>query len=266
MPRRSEPRFFLETAPDDGPPRLVPGEAQHALRVLRMRPGDACTGLDGRGAAWPLRVLAAGKRELGLEVTGDPVREPAPGTPGAPLPWVEVAVSWPRRTRAEEMVSRLVPLGAAALTPLVTRHAGPQEAPDLDGVGSAGSGAGERWRKRVREACKQSGRLWLPELHAPTTPLQLLLARPGAAVALLDPDRGMSLDTWTRSLGPHQEGLGTRTHPILLAIGPEGGFHAEELDAFHTRGATSVRLAPHVLRIEVAAEAAMAVVAAALMR
>ena len=128
----------------------------------------------------------------------------------------------------------------------------------------------------LRESCKQCRRSWLPELGEPVTPLELVLARPGAPVALLDPQRGMGLDTWARSLelGPGVPGVtrdggdgpGTRTRPVLLAVGPEGGFDPAEREAFHRKGATSVRVAPHVLRIETAAEAAMAVVGAVWLR
>ncbi|MEM7306038.1 MAG: 16S rRNA (uracil(1498)-N(3))-methyltransferase [Planctomycetota bacterium] len=270
----SPPRFFLQGHPEPGPPRLAEGEAVHATRVLRLRPGDPCVGLDGRGHAWPMRVAAVGRRDLGLELTGAPEHEPEPGTPGAPLPWIEVAVAWPRRPRAEEMLRRLTQLGVARITPLVARRSGPQSGPRSDAGDGKRGGEGSstppepgeaRWLKLLQDACKQSRRAWLPDLGEARSPLELLLARPGAAVALLDPERGMSLDTWARSLAP-DAGCGTREHPIVLAVGPEGGFDAEERDAFHRKGATSVRLAPHVLRIETAAEAAMAVAATVWMR
>jgi 16S rRNA (uracil1498-N3)-methyltransferase len=49
---------------------------------------------------------------------------------------------------------------------------------------------------------------------------------------------------------------------ITLAIGPEGGFSAEERRALAQAGFTPVRLAAYVLRTELAAAAALAVVAA----
>jgi len=251
------PRFFLAEPPGARPPRLEEAETLHALRVLRLAPGDACIGLDGRGRAWPLRVVAATRRELGLEVTGPAEFEPEPGGLGAPLPFIEVAVAFPRRARAEEMLRRLTQLGAARITPLRARQSGPQAAPDQ---GDA------RWLRLLREVCKQCRRSWLPELAPSLSPLELALARPGEGLALLDPQGGMSLDTWARSLRPAAEGLGTRLRPITLAIGPEGGFDEDERAALFSRGTTAVRVSPHVLRIETAAEAALAIAAAAWMR
>ena len=251
------PRFFLAEPPGKHPPRLLEGEALHALRVLRIRPGDPCIGIDGRGNSWPLRVVAAGRRDLGFEVTGPPEVEPEAGEPGAPLPFIDVAVAFPRRPRAEEMCRRLTQLGAARITPLLARQTGPQGGPEQ---GEA------RWARLFQDACKQSRRAWLPELAEACSPLALSLARPGEGLALLEPGHGMSLDTWARSLVPSPEGLGTRRRPITLAIGPEGGFAEDERTALLGRGATAVRVSPHVLRIETAAEAALAIAAGTWMR
>ena len=64
---------------------------------------------------------------------------------------------------------------------------------------------------------------------------------------------------------PSPAGLGSEARPVVLVVGPEGGFTAEERDAFLREGATAARVAPHVLRIETAAEAALAVAGAVLM-
>ena len=211
----SPPRFFLDGPPEPGPPRLVEGEARHALRVLRLAAGEDCLGLDGLGSTWPMRVTAVGRRDLGLEVTGPPRREPEAGQPGAALPWIEVAVAWPRRPRAEEMVRRLTQLGASRIVPLQARQGGPQSAPAEEDA---------RWQRLLRDACKQCRRSWLPELGAARSPLEQVLASPPGSVALLDPEHGMALDTWARSLpAPGTEGVGTRKQPLVLAVGPEGG-------------------------------------------
>ena len=80
--------------------------------------GDALIGLDGVGGAWPLVVSRAEPRAFEVELDGQPEREPAPGEEGAPLPWIEVCVPFPRGERAEAMVDRLVQLGTAAIRPL----------------------------------------------------------------------------------------------------------------------------------------------------
>lgn len=259
------PAFFLDGSAGDEP-RLLAEDAEHALRVRRLAAGDALTGLDGCGGRHPLRVRAAGKRSLSLERAGEPEREAEPGAEGSSLPWFELAVSWPRRKRVEPMVDRLVQLGAAAIRPLAARWRGPEEVPE---------DASPRLLRVAREACKQSGRAWLPVFEPVRTPEEL--AREHAAraaadrsgeerrpspLAVLDPLAGLPLDTWLRSLSPAHGGLGTRAHPIVLVIGPEGGLDEAERRALLDAGASPVRIGPHVLRVETAAEAAMAVAAA----
>lgn len=264
--RSPRPKFFLAEPPRGGLVRLAQGEEEHARRVLRLEAGSEAIGLDGRGGVHPLVVAAVrlgGRRGRGTQgslefrVVGASGSVPAPGETGSALPWIEVAVAWPRRSRAEEMIGRLVQLGAAALTPMEAEHRGPEEIPRE---------APERWWKIARDACKQCERAWLPVFRPRVAALDLPSARPGALLALLEPDRGMSLDTWLRSLlADAARGAFTAARPIVLAIGPEGGFSARESAAFHEAGATSVKLAPHVLRVETAAEAAAAVAALVLM-
>lgn len=238
-------------------PRLDPEDERHALRVLRLAPGDLLIGLDGRGRRAPLRVASATRSELALEPAGPVETAPRAGEEGADLPWIEVAVAWPRRARADDMLGRLVQLGAAAIRPLHARQRGPEEPPER---------ASARMVRVGRETCKQCGRAWLPEFERGCSPEELVVARPGAGVALLDPAADLSLDTWLRSLRPGPHGVGTRSRPIVLAVGPEGGFTAEERSAPLEHGASPVWVGPHVLRVETAAEAAMAVAAAVLGR
>ena len=240
----------MERTPDEGAPELGPEETEHARRVLRLTAGDACLGLDGRGAAWPLRVVAVDSGRIGLEVAGEAQRSAAPGETGCALPWVELAISWPRKQRAEAMLARLVQLGVAAIRPLALRQRGPEPVPKEPP---------ERWWRVAREACKQSGRHWLPELHGATSLETLIGEREGASSAYLDPRGALPFDLWLRSLRPAPLGPGTRARPITVYVGPEGGFTAKERDLLRSGHAQPVWLGPHVLRIETAAEAAMAI-------
>ncbi len=251
--RRDErlPRFFLATDSEDGPPRFAPGEFEHATKVLRLKPGDPFLGLDGQGSLWRLELGETGRHAAKLHRLGPPLREPAPGEEGAPLPWVELAVAWPKRPRADPMLRTLVQLGVAAIVPLDCSWSGAQKLP---------ARGDERLVRILQDACKQSERTWLPEIGPGRTVAELLEERGEAAIALLDPRHGMGFDTWLRSIRTGLECLGTAERPITLCIGPEGGFSPEETELFLLAGAQPVLLGPHVLRIETAAVAAMAVV------
>jgi len=252
------PRFVLASDPSCDPPRLVDEDLQHALRVLRLGAGDRLIGLDGRGAAWPLVVLTATKRALELAVAGEPERTAAPGSPEGASgpststellspPAVEVALSLPRGGRAEDSVGRLAQLGAARITPLVTQRSPPH-------AREAGEARRERLSRAGREAAKQCGRSWFPEVREPLDLAHWVAERSagdGAPIAWLDPYADTTLLAWRAP---------RTARAFALAIGPEGGFTPDEEALLAAHGALRVRIGGHVLRLETAAEAALAVV------
>jgi 16S rRNA (uracil1498-N3)-methyltransferase len=238
------PRFFLEDA-EASVPRLVPEDERHAAAVLRLAAGDRLLGLDGTGGVHPLRVRAAARGRLELERDGPVERAPAPGAAGSPLPWIEVAAPLPKGDRAAAMLDRLTQLGVAAYRPLAcARNQGfPRESAEhrLDGL-----------RRACREACKQSGRAWLPRIHGTARPEALRELLAGARSVLLSPGASATLLEWT---------AGVAAGPLAVLAGPEGGFDERELALLAF--AEPAVLGPHVLRIETAVEAAAATVAQA---
>lgn len=245
-------RFLLEPASSAGKLELTAADGEHARRVLRLTVGDALVGLDRRGGAWPLRVRAEHRGGLEVESTGDPVFEPEPGAPGAPLPWFELWLSLPRPPRAEPLVERLCQLGAAALVPLLLERTPPRSRNDRP----------ERLGRIADEALKQSGRLWPLELGAPSSLAAAIEAREPGALIVLDPRAEEALWSVLETLplnGPDH--TFKRNRPLALVAGPEGGFTENELEQLTSHNSHRARLAPHILRIETAAEAAAAIVA-----
>jgi 16S rRNA (uracil1498-N3)-methyltransferase len=102
------------------------------------------------------------------------------------------------------------------------------------------------WRAVAVNACEQCGRTKLPVID---TPVPLVNYLGGAAAAprrlVLDPDIEPS------DMPERIEGS------VEIAIGPEGGFADEELEAFRLAGFVGVRLGPRILRTETAAIAAL---------
>ena len=247
--RAGERTFFLAAVPVGGEARLRAAEARHAIRVVRLRPGDRIWGLDGVGGSWPLVVEAVAGGIPRLGVAGDPILVPAPGAEGAPLPWIEAAVSMPRAGRTEDMLERLVQLGVGALRPLLCART----------QGAARHLSPARQRRMLRtaeEACKQSRRAWLPPIHPLCTAGELAVRSQPAALALLDRGARTKLIDWARGLAG--EVRATRERPLVFVVGPEGGLTPEEKSMLTGAGATAVSIGPHVLRIETAAEAALA--------
>jgi 16S rRNA (uracil1498-N3)-methyltransferase len=238
----------FRVAPDgEGRPRLLDEELPHALRVLRLTVGDRLVGLDGAGRSWPLVVTRATRRELDVVADGEPTEVPAPGTPGAALPSIEVAVALPKPSRAEALVERLTQLGVDRITPLVTER-------------TTTKGAAPKRAKLERvalEACKQCARAWFPTIGEPV-PLARWLEALDAPATHLDASGGTRLLDWADGR--------TGAERVAVLVGPEGGWSDDEREALHRAGVGATWLAPHVLRTETAAEAAAAVLVQRLAR
>lgn len=239
-------RFFLESI---DPPRLSEEDARHATRVLRASAGDGLVGLDGRGLRQPLEVVACGKRQLELRAVGEMSHTPPPGASGSLLPAIEVACAPPRPNRIEALVDRLTQLGVARIQFLGCRRTGPEDRRPKR----------SRLERVMREAAKQSGNDWLPELpelieleSLTESEALSVVAHPSATRSLLEELTTATDRLRSRTAAPE----GQRPEPSLrLLIGPEGGFDEAELARLTAGGATPVGLGPTILRIETAAEA-----------
>lgn len=109
----------------------------------------------------------------------------------------------------------------------------------------------ERLRRVAREAARQAGRADVPELEAPGGLEPVVAQAPEDAVRLMaDPG----------AAGSVAQAVPEGSRPVWIAVGPEGGFSANERAWLAARGFTGVRLGPHVLRVETAAPVAVALV------
>jgi 16S rRNA (uracil1498-N3)-methyltransferase len=228
-------RFFLTAPPAAGRAVLTGDEARHLARVLRASVGDEVTLFDGRGRSWPARVAAIGRDSVQLE-TGEPRVELAGGTV------LTVAVALPKGERQKWLVEKLTELGVARLVPLVTER----------GVAEATASAVARLERGVIEASKQCGRDTLMEIGEPESVAGIVAGRAAAAIGLVADPRGGPLDP---------AGWPARAEVIGL-IGPEGGFSDAELALTDAAGWPRIALGPHVLRVETAAVALAARLAA----
>lgn len=236
-------RFFLDEPPTSGVATLFGDEARHLARVLRAKPGDDVRVFDGKGREWSARVTAVGRDRVSLAL-GEPIERSA--TSVLPL---AVAVALPKGDRQKWMVEKLTELGVAQLVPLVTTR----------GVAEATPGAIERLRRGVVEACKQCGRNTLLDIAPRCTLAELLANRDPATLGLIADPSGEPLAAVLDARASDQSGA---TGTLLALVGPEGGFTPEERSAATAAGFVAVRLGPNILRVETAAVAIAAAVAA----
>lgn len=232
------PRLYLPTPVMVGTAVSLDGNAfNHAVRVLRLKPGAALILFDGEGRAFAATLAEIGKRDARAHVT-----EALPGDVESPLR-VTLAQGISRGEKMDYTLQKVVELGVAAIQPLFAERGG---------VALAGERLARKiqhWRGIIIGACEQCGRNRLPELREPVALADWLtgLRRESGLRLLLDPlaERGL------RGLEPP---LGKMT----LLIGPEGGLSPAEIARALQVGFTGVRLGPRILRTETAGVAALA--------
>ncbi len=212
----------------------------HAVRVLRLKPGAALILFNGEGGAFAATLVEVGKRDAWARVTAA-----LPHEVESPLQ-VVLAQGISRGEKMDYTLQKAVELGVAAIQPVFAERGG------IDVTGERLARKVRHWRGIVVGACEQCGRNRLPELREPLT-LADWLARPAVPGLrlLLDPaaERGL-------------RGLEPPTDAVTLLIGPEGGLSPAEIAQARKAGFTSVRLGPRTLRTETAGVAALAAVQA----
>lgn len=242
-------RRFIADAwrPESGHPTeafLTGEQADHLARVLRAQPGQS------------FDVVANGFLHRGEVVS---VQAGAPGQPSevrftlheeleadAALP-ITLLLAVFRFDPMEWAIEKATELGVAKIQPVLARRTDKH-------LALAAPKRVERWRKIAFEAAKQSRRTDVPEIAAPV-PLTRALEAETALVKIL-----LSETEQESRLADAVEQAGDSA--VALAIGPEGGWTAEEMVAFSGSGWRGVTLGPRILRAETAAIAALAITGA----
>jgi len=239
-------------------------EAEHLVKVLRLREGDTLEAIDGRGhaATVVLRIKGGAVRielALGTEIRSALEQRSAV----APLT-LEMAVL--KGDAMEWVVEKAVELGVERLVPTLTAHTVVQmknKGPEV---------FRDRWQKIADQALKQCGRLERLLIDLPLD-LESLLAN--APVSPTCPrvwcdetvrEDGMHLLDWIKSWDSPGA---IQVSGVRLLIGPEGGWSEGEKDLL-TRAAPGchprVSLGTLVLRAETAALFSSSLLVANLLR
>jgi 16S rRNA (uracil1498-N3)-methyltransferase len=239
-------RRWIADTWDEGTASLTGEQASHLVRVLRAQPGMEYDIVAG-DRVW--HAVIAG-------ITGDSVRFNlvAEVEAGPALP-VTLLLSIFKFDRLEWAIEKATELGVERIVPIIARRS------EKHLVQSAEKRV-ERWRRIAREAAQQSRRSDVPEIEN-VLPLRIAARQAGDAVRLLLAEQERST-TLRRAIEEALGNSGDEMPSIRMAIGPEGGWTAEEEALFDSEGWKSVSLGPRILRAETAAMTATAVVAALL--
>lgn len=236
----STPHFFAPPgAWGDDIVSLPPGESHHAIRVLRLEPGDQVCILDGAGrlARCSVEEVIGGR----LVATVRQVeRHPRPP------PAIAVYQGAAKGGVLDDVVERLGELGAAEFWAFGSARSVVRWTPDrLERMI-------DRWRARARSAAKLSGSAWVTDIGGFLGWDELISKLSGERTALV---------LWEEASQPLRDHLPPDPDRVALVVGPEGGLTPAEAEGLAAVGALPVSLGPRILRTENAAVVAGAAIA-----
>jgi 16S rRNA (uracil1498-N3)-methyltransferase len=214
----------------------IEGDPAHHARVRRAEAGDPVRLLDGRGSVARGTITVAGKSRLAVAIERvEHVPRPAV---------LEVVAPVADRDRMLLAAEKCAELQVTAWRPAWfarSRSVSPR-------------GEGPRFREKVlarmQAALEQSGGAWLPEIHEE-------LEAPAVFQAVAAVPTRLILDASGAPL-PSQSLHG----PVVVAVGPEGGFEAQELAGATATGWVAAAIGGTTLRFETAIISAAAVIRA----
>lgn len=224
--------------------QLASDTASHLAKVLRARSGDELVlfngdGRESNGTIETVRGsrVSASVGDSRLVDRESPVR-------------ITLVQSVPRGDRMDFIVQKATELGVARIVPVLSRRSVVR----LDK--SQAESKAVHWRAVVVSACEQCGRNRLPVIEAVQPLLNYLgESAPGERLRLVfEPESALHADTAARN---YDGASNVAMESAEIAVGPEGGFAPEELEAFRVVGFSQVGLGPRILRTETAAIAAV---------
>jgi 16S rRNA (uracil1498-N3)-methyltransferase len=215
---------------------LTGQNARHLARVLRARVGQefdiACDHSVRLGKITSVdddRV----EFELGEEAITQPEAE------------ITLLLAIFKFDRLEWAIEKATELGVSKIVPVIAQRTDAH-------LGTAAVKRIERWRKIAHEAAQQSRRTVEPQIDVAVKLKAALAQIPESTsrVVLAETEKSVMLPDVI---------VGNSEAPLFLAVGPEGGWTADELELFKKSGWISASLGSTILRAETAAIAALAV-------
>ena len=233
------PVFFIPSTQVVDNTILIQGDLyQHLVKSLRTRPGESLTFNDERG----IRYVTTVKK-----VTRDELLAGVEGTETNPLPRPYSIVLGQAILKGDKMswvIQKATELGVGTIIPLLTERVI---------LKSHTTNLEKRWSRIALEAAQQSERWAPPSIEAMASFSQFLETFAATPIKLILAERTIGHSLLELPLPTNPDA------PIIVAIGPEGGWTSEELALAGKANFSYASLGARVLRSETASLATLAI-------
>jgi 16S rRNA (uracil1498-N3)-methyltransferase len=229
-------RIYLEQPISIGEDILLPNDITHYLRhVMRMHEGDILTLFNGEGGEFISRI-----NQLSKQLASCHVESFHPISRELTIP-IHIIQCANKSEKIETVLQKGTELGAASFQIANSQRA------TLKLTGSKLEKRLQRWKRIIIEAAEQSERTAIPDLYW---------------CHRLQDIRGCGQNI---ALHPHQSTAWAsirddlcKAESITFAVGPEGGWSADDLNILQNKGFENLSFGSRIMRTETAAPALLA--------
>ncbi len=216
--------------------------SHHIITVLRMTEGASLTLFNGQQQECQATIVLAHKKQAKVTLTDIQVvnRE-------SPL-HIHLAQGIAKGDKMEWIVQKATELGVTEITPIFTLHGSVKQEKNRF------EKKWQQWNAIATYAAEQSGRTQLPILHEACHFDEFIEAKRQGSLYILDPSASLKL----------KESVPSSMTNATLVIGPEGGFHPDELSSAKKNQYHPISLGPRILRTETAGLTALSILQALL--
>ena len=225
------PRLFQNQPLIESTEVVLDEKASHHLAtVLRVSTGDPVILFNGTGGEYHGQVSNIQGRKVA--VTLDFFNEVDRASPLT----THLGQVMGKGDRMDYALQKATELGVSAITPLTSERC------EVKLKGQRLTKKIEQWRSLLIAACEQSGLNLIPELHPPLPLTQWLEQTKADAQWILHTD----------GLTPNPFQQPTNISSLCVAVGPEGGFSDDEVQAAKLAGFNAVTVGNRIWRTETA--------------
>ncbi len=234
--------FFVDPGAITPPTVRITGDLLHHLRKsLRVHVGDSLVLNDGCGARYRVEVTHVTPQVIDTRIIDQQIE---PARKNVPIVLGQALI---KGDKMDWVIQKATELGVAGIVPIHSAHSVIKPNPErLEHQRS-------RWERIARDAAQQSERWTIPTIAGSTDLVEICRQYASAPLKgmLAERSRGPSLATVPLPLDCQ--------HPIVLLVGPEGGWAAEEHRLAQEQGFLPLTLGPRILRAETATIAALSI-------
>ncbi|MDO8282320.1 MAG: 16S rRNA (uracil(1498)-N(3))-methyltransferase [Thermodesulfovibrionia bacterium] len=222
---------------------IITGEnARYLSLVLRAKPGEFITILNGNGKRYICKIITVHKKAITVENIKEELYSSE-----SPIS-ITLIQGLPKGDKMDHIIQKSTELGVNKIVPLITERSQIRTSDKVS-----------RWRKIALSASQQSGREIVPEIIEPIDFNKLCDTQPNTAEDIGSLKLLFSESLEERNLKQVLNNC-HKIKNITILVGPEGGFSKQEISIVVAKGFTEVSLGPRTLRTETSPITAISII------